>query len=131
MTQIAPYLFYEDAEAAVEFLTNAFGFEEQLREIGIKPTGILLEPEGRNTAPAVAAAAHFLLARDKEAVMLVLPADHVIGDVDAFHAAVQRALDVALGQGAQKLAQRRQVLVLQGLRVEQLDPLASLAFKLE
>jgi PhnB protein len=34
VTQIAPYLFYEDAEAAVEFLTNAFGFEEQLREIG-------------------------------------------------------------------------------------------------
>ena len=34
MTQIAPYLFYEDAEAAVEFLTNAFGFEEQLRAIG-------------------------------------------------------------------------------------------------
>lgn len=79
---------------------HRFLVAEQLREIGIKPTGILLEPEGRNTAPAVAAAAHFLLARDKEAVMLVLPADHVIGDVEAFHAAVRRALDVALGQGA-------------------------------
>jgi mannose-1-phosphate guanylyltransferase/mannose-6-phosphate isomerase len=79
---------------------HRFLVAEQLREIGIKPAGILLEPEGRNTAPAVAAAAHFLLARDKEAVMLVLPADHVIGDVEAFHAAIQRALDVALGQGA-------------------------------
>ncbi|HEX7256037.1 MAG TPA: VOC family protein [Gaiellaceae bacterium] len=34
MTRITPYLFYEDAEAAVEFLTNAFGFEEHLRAIG-------------------------------------------------------------------------------------------------
>jgi mannose-1-phosphate guanylyltransferase/mannose-6-phosphate isomerase len=79
---------------------HRFLVAEQLREIGIKPTGILLEPEGRNTAPAVAAAAHFLLARDKEAVMLVLPADHVIIDTAAFHAAVSRALEVALGQGA-------------------------------
>ena len=79
---------------------HRFLVAEQLREIGIKPTGIILEPEGRNTAPAVAAAAHFLLARDKEAVMLVLPADHVIADTDAFHAAIARALDVALGQGA-------------------------------
>ena len=79
---------------------HRFLVAEQLREIGIKPTGIILEPEGRNTAPAVAAAAHFLLARDKEAVMLVLPADHVIADADAFHAAVAAALDVALGQGA-------------------------------
>jgi mannose-1-phosphate guanylyltransferase/mannose-6-phosphate isomerase len=79
---------------------HRFLVAEQLREIGIKPTGILLEPEGRNTAPAVAAAAHFLLARDKEAVMLVLPADHVITDAEAFHAAIDSALDVALGQGA-------------------------------
>jgi mannose-1-phosphate guanylyltransferase/mannose-6-phosphate isomerase len=79
---------------------HRFLVAEQLREIGIKPTGILLEPEGRNTAPAVAAAAHFLLAHDKEAVMLVLPADHVITDTDAFHAAINRALGVALGQGA-------------------------------
>ena len=43
---------------------HRFLVAEQLREIDIKPTGILLEPEGRNTAPAVAGAAHFLLARD-------------------------------------------------------------------
>ena len=79
---------------------HRFLVAEQLREIGIKPTGIILEPEGRNTAPAVAAAAHFLLARDKEAVMLVLPADHVITDTAAFHAAIGKALDVAMGQGA-------------------------------
>jgi len=70
---------------------HRFLVAEQLREIGINPLGILLEPVGRNTAPAVAAAAHFLAAMDPEAVMLVLPADHVIKDVDAFYAAVQRA----------------------------------------
>jgi mannose-1-phosphate guanylyltransferase/mannose-6-phosphate isomerase len=46
---------------------------------------------GRNTAPAVAAAAHYLKAIDPQAVMLVLPADHVIKDVDAFYAAIVRA----------------------------------------
>jgi mannose-1-phosphate guanylyltransferase/mannose-6-phosphate isomerase len=70
---------------------HRFLVAEQLREIGINPLGILLEPVGRNTAPAVAAAAHYLAAIDPEAVMLVLPADHVIQDVDAFYAAVQRA----------------------------------------
>ncbi|HEU4851840.1 MAG TPA: sugar phosphate nucleotidyltransferase, partial [Telluria sp.] len=71
---------------------HRFLVAEQLREIGIKPLGILLEPVGRNTAPAVAAAANYLKAIDPEAVMLVLPADHVITDKAAFEAAVQRAM---------------------------------------
>jgi mannose-1-phosphate guanylyltransferase/mannose-6-phosphate isomerase len=79
---------------------HRFLVAEQLRQAGIKPTAILLEPEGRNTAPAVAAAANFLIARDPEAVMLVLPADHVIEDSEAFHAAVNRAAEVAVKQGA-------------------------------
>jgi len=70
---------------------HRFMVAEQLRDIGIKPLGILLESVGRNTAPAVAAAAHFLLNIDPEAIMLVLPADHVINDGPAFHAAIQRA----------------------------------------
>ncbi|MDR3482079.1 MAG: mannose-1-phosphate guanylyltransferase/mannose-6-phosphate isomerase [Burkholderiaceae bacterium] len=70
---------------------HRFLVAEQLREIGVVPQGILLEPTGKNTAPAVAVAAQFLMKQDKEAVMLVLPADHVISDVAAFHAAVQRA----------------------------------------
>ncbi|WP_431476273.1 mannose-1-phosphate guanylyltransferase/mannose-6-phosphate isomerase [Massilia eburnea] len=70
---------------------HRFLVAEQMREIGVNPLGILLEPVGRNTAPAVAAAAHYLAAIDPQAVMLVLPADHVIKDVDAFYAAVQRA----------------------------------------
>jgi mannose-1-phosphate guanylyltransferase / mannose-6-phosphate isomerase len=70
---------------------HRFLVAEQLREIGVNPLGILLEPVGRNTAPAVAAAAHYLQALDPDAVMLVLPADHVIEDRDAFQAAVNRA----------------------------------------
>jgi mannose-1-phosphate guanylyltransferase/mannose-6-phosphate isomerase len=70
---------------------HRFLVAEQMREIGVNPLGILLEPVGRNTAPAVAAAAHFLKTVDPQAVMLVLPADHVIKDVDAFYAAIQRA----------------------------------------
>jgi mannose-1-phosphate guanylyltransferase/mannose-6-phosphate isomerase len=70
---------------------HRFLVAEQLREIGKAPLGILLESAGRNTAPAVAAAAHFLLGIDPQAVMLVLPADHVIEDRAAFHAAIVRA----------------------------------------
>ena len=71
---------------------HRFLVAEQLREIHIKPLGILLEPIGRNTAPAVAAAANYLKAIDPEAVMLVLPADHVITDKAAFKSAVDRAM---------------------------------------
>jgi mannose-1-phosphate guanylyltransferase/mannose-6-phosphate isomerase len=69
---------------------HRFLVAEQMRQIGVHPLGILLEPVGRNTAPAVAAAAHYLQAIDPQAVMLVLPADHVIKDVDAFYGAIQR-----------------------------------------
>lgn len=67
---------------------HRFLIAEQLREIGVSPLGIYLEPVGRNTAPAAAVAALALLARDPEAVMLLLPADHLIRDVGAFHAAI-------------------------------------------
>ena len=78
---------------------HRFMVAEQLREIGITPLGILLEPVGRNTAPAVAAAANFLKAIDPEALMLVLPADHVIENGAAFRDAVERAVAL-VGQGA-------------------------------
>ena len=88
LAQLMPPLFVCGNE-------HRFLIAEQLREIGVSPMGILLEPEGRNTAPAVAAAAHYLMARDPQAVMLVLPADHVIADVEAFHAAIVRAAEAA------------------------------------
>ena len=69
---------------------------EQLAEVGIEPGAVLLEPEGRNTAPAVLAAALHLAARDPGALMLVAPADHLLPDLAAFRATVARALPAAL-----------------------------------
>jgi mannose-1-phosphate guanylyltransferase / mannose-6-phosphate isomerase len=53
---------------------------------------ILLEPQPRNTAPAIALAALLLGARDPDSIMLVMPSDHVIQNVDAFQAAIAEAL---------------------------------------
>jgi len=79
---------------------HRFLVAEQLRQLGIEPQAIVLEPAGRNTAPAIALAAHAALeaAGPKAAtdpLLLVLPADHVIRDVPAFHKAVHAALDAA------------------------------------
>jgi mannose-1-phosphate guanylyltransferase/mannose-6-phosphate isomerase len=56
----------------------------QARAVGCHDHGLLLEPFGRGTAPAIAVAAHHLLANDQQASMLVLPADHDIPDAEAF-----------------------------------------------
>ena len=71
---------------------------EQLQSVGIDPGAILIEPDGRNTAPAILATALFLLKTDPEAVMLVLPSDHVVPDSAAFHKAVAKGWD-AVQQG--------------------------------
>ncbi|MBI5658906.1 MAG: mannose-1-phosphate guanylyltransferase/mannose-6-phosphate isomerase [Nitrosomonadales bacterium] len=68
---------------------------EQLRDIGIRPLSLILEPVGRNTAPAVAVAALAAQADDAGAILLVLPADHLIRNVPAFHAAIQTARQLA------------------------------------
>jgi mannose-1-phosphate guanylyltransferase/mannose-1-phosphate guanylyltransferase/mannose-6-phosphate isomerase len=68
---------------------HRFMMAEQLWEVGIKPQAIILEPLGRNTAPAVAMAA--LTAASPDDVLLVLPADHVISDLPAFHEAIAQA----------------------------------------
>jgi mannose-1-phosphate guanylyltransferase / mannose-6-phosphate isomerase len=73
---------------------HRFVVAEQLRTIGIRPRTILLEPAGRNTAPAIAAAA-MLLRDEPEALMLVCPADHTISNPDAFRTAVSTAAEVA------------------------------------
>ncbi|MBY6005072.1 mannose-1-phosphate guanylyltransferase/mannose-6-phosphate isomerase [Salipiger bermudensis] len=72
-----------------------FVVTEQLTGVGIDPGAILIEPEGRNTAPAVLAAALHLHAQDPEATMLVAPADHEIPDADAFRAAVETGMAAA------------------------------------
>lgn len=64
---------------------HRFMVAEQLRACQRKPAGIVLEPVGRNTAPAIALAALAIQAGGSDAVLLVLPADHAIGDLEAFH----------------------------------------------
>ncbi|MEO9651783.1 MAG: mannose-1-phosphate guanylyltransferase/mannose-6-phosphate isomerase [Roseobacter sp.] len=69
-----------------------FIVSEQLAGIEKQAQTILIEPEGRNTAPAVLAAALWLAENDPEAVMLVAPSDHVIPDEEAFRTAIEAAL---------------------------------------
>jgi len=78
--------------AAPMVLTNSdfrFIVTEQLAAVGIDPGAVLIEPAGRNTAPAVLAAALWLYQADPEGLMLVAPSDHVVPDAPAFRAAVE------------------------------------------
>ena len=70
---------------------HRFLVAEQMRKQNLQPS-ILLEPVGRNTAPAIALAAIKAIETDKEAVLLVLAADHVIEDVEAFQRCVKSLL---------------------------------------
>ena len=65
---------------------------EQLQSAGIDPGAILIEPEGRNTAPAVLAATIFASKSDPDATILVVPSDHIIADTSAFHSAIRHGL---------------------------------------
>src|SRR3981081_4340809 len=76
---------------------HRFLVAEQMREIGVKPEIQILEPVGRNTAPAVAVVALHLQSRYPDASMLVLPSDHLIRNVPALHAAIATALPLAAG----------------------------------
>jgi len=67
---------------------HRFLVAEQLREIEVTTESILLEPVGRNTAPTLAIAALKLLSQGLNPLLLVLPADHIIKDVSAFHDAL-------------------------------------------
>jgi len=83
-------------------VTNAeqrFLAADQLVEICVTPRALLLEPVGRNTAPAVAAAALQVAREDEGAVLLVQPSDHLIGNLRAFEAAVSEAV-AAAGAGS-------------------------------
>ncbi|MCO6058320.1 mannose-1-phosphate guanylyltransferase/mannose-6-phosphate isomerase [Pseudomonas sp. MOB-449] len=74
---------------------HRFIVQEQLDAIGLQPQAMLLEPFGRNTAPAVAIAAMQLLAEGRDELMLVLPADHVLRDQQAFQQALALAASAA------------------------------------
>ncbi len=74
---------------------HRFLVAEQCRALGITPQAILLEPIGRNTAPAIAAAVVKSLASGKDDLLLVLPADHVFDDLDALQAAFEKGTPAA------------------------------------
>lgn len=76
--------------------SHRFLVAEQLQAVGRAPGALLLEPVGRNTAPAIAVAAYQALQTDADAVLLVMPSDHAIGDVPAFQSAVRQALPSAV-----------------------------------
>ena len=75
---------------------HRFAIEEQLHAIDVSPAQLILEPMGRNTGPAVAAAANWLVERDRDALMLVQPSDHVIASLPAFHRAVACGVPAAM-----------------------------------
>lgn len=75
---------------------HRFMVAEQLRSVNHSPTAIILEPVGRNTAPAVAVAALQALANGEDPILLVLPADHVIRDEQALRSAIALARPLAL-----------------------------------
>lgn len=74
---------------------HRFMAAEQTRLSNIKNSDIILEPVGRNTAPAIAIAALHALKKQADAYLLVLPADHILGDKQEFSSAVKRAYEAA------------------------------------
>jgi mannose-1-phosphate guanylyltransferase/mannose-6-phosphate isomerase len=78
---------------------HRFLVAEQLRQVAAPTPAIVLEPVGRNTAPAIAAAAMQAMAGGNDPLLLVLPSDHVIRDAEAFRDAVAAAVPAA-SQGA-------------------------------
>ena len=87
----------EDVAAPIVVASDGHRFlaAEQLQQLDIQGADILLEPMARNTAPAIAVGALRAMARDADAVILVLPADHLIGDDQAFRDAVAKARPLA------------------------------------
>lgn len=79
---------------------HRFIVAEQMREIGVQPFAVMLEPEGRNTAPAVCLAAAMIGAEDPDGLILVAPSDHAIADQAAFSKAVELAASAASSEDA-------------------------------
>ena len=74
---------------------HRFIVAEQMRQLGVEPESILLEPMGRNTAPAVCVAALRATARGEDPLLLVLAADHVIREPEKFRATVEAGIPAA------------------------------------
>jgi mannose-1-phosphate guanylyltransferase / mannose-6-phosphate isomerase len=97
--QVLDRVTRDDLFAAPIIITNSdfrFVVAEQTRARGVKAT-ILLEPQRRDSAAAVAAASEFAIKKDPNAILLVVAADHLIPDVEAFAMACRSALPAAAG----------------------------------
>ncbi len=73
-------------------LTNSdfrFIVQEQLQSVDIEPGPIIIEPEAKNTAPAILTASIFAFRQNKEAILLVAPSDHILPDKEAFHESIK------------------------------------------
>ena len=89
---------FENSIAAPMVLCNEeyrFMVAEQLRDLGLKDLRIILEPEGRNTAPAACVASLEALKYDEQSMVLILPADHLVQDARAFAQAVSTGVQLA------------------------------------
>ncbi|MEL6646094.1 MAG: mannose-1-phosphate guanylyltransferase/mannose-6-phosphate isomerase [Pseudomonadota bacterium] len=87
-----------EAFAEPTFVTASdfrFIVTEQLYELGQDPLAIIIEPGPKNTAPAILAAALQVAAEDENALMLVMPSDHLIPDAQAFEATVMKGVEAA------------------------------------
>ena len=71
---------------------HRFVVAEQMREINIDPQSIILEPIGRNTAPAITIASIKALEKEDDPILLILPADHAIGDEESFINTIQEGI---------------------------------------
>jgi mannose-1-phosphate guanylyltransferase/mannose-6-phosphate isomerase len=76
---------------------HRFLIRDQMKEVGVVPKSILLEPVGRNTAPALALAAHAACEDDVDPVLVVTPADQVVLEVEKFREAIVQAVEAAQG----------------------------------
>lgn len=87
----------DDFAAPIVLTASDYRFivTQQLQSVGIDPGAIMIEPEGRNTAPAILAAALYLETQDPNALILVTATDHVIPDSAAFRACVQLGVGAA------------------------------------
>ena len=86
--------FHVEAPIIVCNDAHRFVVAEQLRAVGIEPKAIIIEPQGRNTAPAACVAA-LLLENEPDALMLVMPSDHLVRNPEAFRDAVAKTVGIA------------------------------------
>ena len=90
-----------DAAAPIVVTGDEYRFivRQQLQEVGVSDADVIVEPEGRNTAPAILAAACHLASESPQSIILVMPSDHYITHVEAFETTMQKAAsNLAKGQ---------------------------------